>query len=349
MGKATKETKHAEMLKTIGKALTSTLHRDGILEQIMEFTGRIFNPDNWSLLMTDEQKGDLYFAIVVGEASSTLEDARVSLHDSIAGWSVKNKKAVVLPSVKEDERFSKMFDNITGFKTRSVICVPLVSKNRAVGVIELINAEKDCFDQDSLEILNSLADFAAIAIENARYVKQIENMAIKDDCTELYNARHMITLLDAEINRAERTEESFCIVFLDLDHFKEVNDNYGHLVGSSLLRKIAKLIISNIRPTDWAARYGGDEFLYILPSINKKTAMKITERIRNKLKNSCFFSKKGYNIKVTGSFGIASFPSDGISRDELINRADKAMYISKETGRDKTTFYTSNLNRSILS
>lgn len=334
-----KKTKHAEMLKTIGKSLTSTLHRDGILEQIMEFTGRIFNPDNWSLLMTDEKKGDLYFAIVVGEASSSLEDIRVPLHNSIAGWSVRNKEAVVLASVRDDKRFSSMFDNMSGFETKSVICIPLVSKNRAVGAIELINVQKDCFDRENIEILNSLADFAAIAIENARYVKQIENMAIKDDCTDLYNARHMITLLDAEINRTERTEESFCIVFVDLDHFKEINDNYGHLVGSSLLRKIAKLIVSNLRPTDWAIRYGGDEFLYILPSTNKKTAVKITERIRIKLKNSNFFKKEGYNIKVTGSFGISEFPSDATSRDELISKADKAMYISKETGRNKTTAF----------
>ncbi|HPV20390.1 MAG TPA: GGDEF domain-containing protein, partial [bacterium] len=154
-------------------------------------------------------------------------------------------------------------------------------------------------------------------------------------CTDLYNARYMYKILENEISRSKRSGGSFSVVFFDLDRFKNVNDNYGHLIGSQLLREVANVVKACIRPTDYGVRYGGDEFVVILQGADFRNALAVTERIRETLNSKTFFMKEGYNIKVPASFGLATFPEDAGNIEEIIKAADNAMYKSKETGRNK--------------
>ncbi len=332
-------------LREIGKALTSTRGFDEFQKQIMELVGRLFHPLNWSLLLVDEEKNDIYFSIAVGSAGAELKNKRLPPGKGIVGWSIAHGEAVISTDVRKDDRFYKELDAELGFRTDSVICMPLISKERVLGALELINVESRYFDPISLELLAALVDFAAIAVENANHLKRIEELTIRDDCTHLYNARHMRTLLDAEISRSRRSKIPFSIVFIDLDHFKEVNDTRGHLTGSRLLRDVAILFTTLIRPTDWAIRYGGDEFVIILSTAGPDEAALVAERLRRGLADKVFFEKEGFSIRLSGSFGVAVYPNDADSLDGLIKLADDAMYEVKKRGRNSVLMIKDILSR----
>src|SRR5437868_15002368 len=225
----------------VAKALTSTLNLDSVLQTIMEKMAEYFRPDTWSLLMVDEVTDELYFAIAVGDASESLKSVRLKVGEGIAGWVAKNGEQLIVPDVYTDPRFAKRIDEVTQWETRSIICVPLNSKHRVLGVIQLVNVDMKGFGDQEIFFLQALCDYAAIAIENSRAVEKIQELTITDDCTGLYNGRHLYRRFEPAVYRSSRFGYEFSILFIDLDHFKQVNDTHGHLVGSKLLAEIGYL------------------------------------------------------------------------------------------------------------
>jgi GAF domain-containing protein len=161
----------------VAKALTSSLNLDSILQTIMEKMAEYFRPDTWSLLMVDEEKDELYFAIAVGAAAEVLSKERLKVGEGIAGWVARHGQLLIVPNVEGDARFSSRLDEITQVKTRSVICVPLRSKHRVLGVIQLVNANVEMSEQE-IFFLQALCDYAAISIENARAVEKIARVCL---------------------------------------------------------------------------------------------------------------------------------------------------------------------------
>jgi len=319
----------------VGKALFSTLDLQKILQTIMEKISDLLQPDTWSLLMVDEKAQELYFEIAIGHGAEKLRDVRLKLGEGIAGWVAKHEESVLVEDVLSDIRFSPGIDEFTQPNTHSVLCVPIKGREQVLGVIELVNClGKQSFSEEHIPTLKSLADYAAIALENARYVQRMHELTIMDDCTALYNARHLNFVLDAEIYRSTRYGYEFSLIFFDLDHFKQVNDVHGHLVGSKLLWMVGDLIKSNLRLIDYGFRYGGDEFVVILPQTSKENALIVLRRLKDLLDSKVFFREENLNIKVTASFGIAAFPADGRTHREVLRMADEAMYIVKKTTRD---------------
>src|SRR5947209_2287415 len=168
---------------------------------------------------------------------------------------------------------------MTKWETQSIICVPLRSKHRVLGVIQLVNVNLQGMGDNEMFFLQSLCDYAAIAIENAKSVEKIQELTVTDDCTGLFNARHLYKTLDSEVYRSARFGYEFSVIFLDLDRFKQVNDTNGHLVGSKLLREVGQLIKQHLRLIDFAFRYGGDEFVILLPQTTKGQATIACRRI----------------------------------------------------------------------
>ncbi|MBZ5545869.1 MAG: sensor domain-containing diguanylate cyclase [Acidobacteriia bacterium] len=319
----------------IGKSLASTLDLQKILQTVMEKISDLLQPDTWSLLMLDEATNELYFEIAIGAGADRLKDVRLKVGEGIAGWVAQNGEPVLVEDVKRDPHFTSRIDELTQMDTRSVVCVPIKGREKILGVIELVNClGRESFRKADIPILKSLADYAAIALENARYIQRIHELTITDDCTALYNARHLNFVLDAEIYRSTRYGYEFSVIFLDLDHFKQVNDTHGHLVGSKLLWMIGDLIKGHLRLIDYAFRYGGDEFVILLPQTSKQNALMVVRRLKTLLNSKTFFADEGLNITVTASFGVASFPADGRSRRELLRMADEAMYLVKNTTRN---------------
>lgn len=322
-------------LVEIGKALTSTLDLREVLSIIMEKVGLLVRPKTWSLLLLDEETGELTFEIAVSPAAERLKGIRLRKGEGIAGWVAQHGEPVLIPNVEDDDRFNHQIDDALAFTTRSIVAVPLKSKNRILGVVELINSfEETRFSDADLKILSTIADFAAIAIENARYFGKVNELIVTDDLTGLYNSRHLLEVLDVEIDRARRYRTSLSLVFLDLDFFKGVNDTHGHLVGSRLLAEMGRLVRDNVRKADVAFRYGGDEFVVVLPNTGKEGAYTVASNLRERLREHSFEAVQGDRVRLTASFGVASYPEDAKSALALIQLADKAMYQVKASTRD---------------
>jgi diguanylate cyclase (GGDEF)-like protein len=319
----------------LGKALTSTLQLDQVLRTIMEKLDEFLRPDTWSLLLLDSAKQELYFELAVGEGSQALKDMRIKVGQGIAGWVAQQCKAVIVPDVSQDTRFFSKVDERTKMETRSIVAVPVMFRENCLGVIELINCVGPSgFGQRELKLLEALADFAAIAIENARHVKRIHELTITDDCTNLYNARHLNFILETEIYRSQRYNFEFSLVFIDLDHFKSVNDTHGHLMGSKLLAEIGEVLKTKCRLIDMAFRYGGDEFVIVLPQTSKENAIGVARRVHQMIGETTWLVFEGLNTRITASVGVASYPSDSKTKEGILHLADEAMYLVKNTSRN---------------
>jgi diguanylate cyclase (GGDEF)-like protein len=321
----TRQSQELTIFHDVAKALTSSLDLDSILQTIMEKMAEYFRPDTWSLLMVDEEQNELYFAIAVGDAAEALKNVRLKVGEGIAGWVAKHGEQVISADVEHET---------TQWETRSVICVPLRSRLRVLGVIQLVNVDMSQFNEQEVFFLQALCDYAAIAIENARWVEKIQELTITDDCTGLYNALHLYKTLETEVYRSSRFGYEFSVLFIDLDHFKTVNDTHGHLIGSKLLAEIGYLVKAQLRLIDFAFRYGGDEFVVLLPQTSKDQALVVAKRLRDAMRASCFCRDEGLNLNVRASIGLATYPHDARDAHDIIRQADEMMYLVKNTTRD---------------
>jgi diguanylate cyclase (GGDEF)-like protein len=317
----------------VARALTSSLDRDSILKAIMQQMEGFFQPETWTLLLVDEEKKNLYYAVAVGNAVAELSDIRVKIGEGIAGWVAEHGETLIVPELGLDPRFTSEAE-AQAVGVRSVICIPLRSRSRTLGVIQLFNCRLDTLTDYTISFLHVLCDYAAIAIDNARAVERIKELTITDDCTGLFNVRHLYATMSKELERARRFKDEFSLIFIDLDRFKDVNDQYGHLVGSRLLAEVGGRVLSEVRAVDTAFRYGGDEFVVLLPGTVKSEAIKIAHRLRAALRSGTYLTREKLSITLSASFGVATFPEDGYSIHEVIGAADEAMYQVKNAQRD---------------
>lgn len=328
-------------LLEIGKTLISSLELREVLQSIMLQVERLLQPKTWSLLLIEEDTGELCFEIAVSPVAQELKGIRLKVGEGIAGWVAQTGTSLLIPDVSQDPRFARRVADEVAYPVSSILCVPLRIRNRVLGVIELINSSGErTFDEDDLPLLEAVADFAAIAIDNARNYRRVSELVVTDDLTGLYNARHFHELLEYEIDRSRRYRSQVSLLFFDLDHFKSVNDRHGHLVGSRMISEVGRLVQRHIRSSDRAARYGGDEYVIILPNTGKEGSLAVANNLLNRLRSYPFLTDNNEQIAITASFGATTFPDDAVDRTELIRAADSAMYLAKEEGRDRVCHYS---------
>ena len=221
-----------------------------------------------------------------------------------------------------------------------VLAVPLICGERILGVVEGIRegAGARAFKKTDVELLDSLSLPIASALANAVRIAEAERLSQTDDLTKLHNARYLRQFLLNEIRRARRYGSSVAALFLDLDDFKQINDEHGHLVGSHVLMEMAAVILSSIRDTDAVARYGGDEFVIVLPDTGTDLAGTVAERIRQKILRHQFTGGRRLLLSLTASFGVAAFPKHASSPQQLIACADTAMYEAKAANKNCVRF-----------
>jgi diguanylate cyclase (GGDEF)-like protein len=216
---------------------------------------------------------------------------------------------------------------------RSYALFPLSSRERAIGVLALGSSQDGAFDEGTLARLQPLADAVALAFENVRLYQKTRQLSITDEVTPLHNFRYFHQALDRELKLVNRYGSVLSLLFVDLDRFKPINDQYGHLRGSRTLREVGFLIRAAVRETDIPARYGGDEFVVILPQTDGAPARLLAEKLRRLVEGHTFLQEEGINARLGVSLGVATYPAEATTKEALIRLADKRMYEDKESRR----------------
>jgi len=314
----------------IGKAITSAKSVKETVQEVMAQIGKVFAPSYWSLLLRNPATGDLKFSVVVGSGVEALKGQTIPRGKGVAGWIAESGEAVIIEDVSRDKRFSSAMDELTKFKTKSIIGVPLKTNNKVFGVIELINRQDGgLFSPLELQLLSTIADFAAIAIERAYYLRALRKIAAIDPLTGLYNRRSFQRYLEKEIERSKRAGSILTLLMVDIDEFKHINDTYGHIAGDKVLKTVANLLTANVRKADIVARYGGDEFIVLMPDSPKSDAEKAKVRISETLVKR----NREASIKINISVGIHE--SDGSDNSEILNIVDRSMYMEKNKKQER--------------
>jgi diguanylate cyclase (GGDEF)-like protein len=316
----------------LGKDLTSELNSEDLFSKILQKISELLPAENWSLLLFDQATGELHFEVSVNLDLQKLRDVRLQLGQGIAGKVALEQKPRVVEDITKCEFFSDQVDQISGCSTRSIICVPLIFGGRTLGVIEVVNPKK--LEGDPIPLLSIIADYAAIAVENMHRYREIQNLAIHDNLTGLYNTRHLYRVLSSLIRTSEDIKEPFSLIFMDIDHFKQVVDAYGHLKGSQAIQEVARTIRECLVEPAFGVAYGGDEFVLVLQGFDKEHALKKAAEIRSRMKQTIYLANHGHQVNLSASFGIATFPDDAEDVAGLLTLADSAMFSVKEKGKD---------------
>jgi diguanylate cyclase (GGDEF)-like protein len=316
----------------VSRSLTSSFDLDNILRTIVGHMERFIEADLWTLLMLDEARQELYYAIAAGGKQSSLKNLRVKVGEGVAGWVVEHGETLLVPEAQSDPRV-KQEHGAKPNSVRSVIALPLRGRKGTHGVIEIFNPRPDQLTDYSIAFLHILADHAAIAIENAHDVARIQQLTITDDTTGLYNVRYLYEVLGRELERCQGLKLPVSVAFLDLDHFKQVNDQHGHLVGSELLSRAGKRLQELSRKQDWCFRYGGDEFVILMPETGVEAALAQATALNRALMKTRFEMKNELELRVSASVGVATAPGDGATVHAIIGAADTRMYWVKANGR----------------
>ena len=302
---------------------------------------QLIKADRWAIYLFSEEKGVQSATL---EAIAVRRPGQPNSGKSEEEWRRVLTGEADLPIGSESKAVKRAAAGMGIIKKKErgqfVLAVPLICGERILGVIEGIREGSGAraFKKTDVALLDSLSLPIASALANAVRIAEAERLSQTDDLTKLHNARYLRQFLLNEIRRARRYCSSVAALFLDLDDFKRINDEHGHLVGSHVLMEMAAVILSSIRDTDAVARYGGDEFVIVLPDTGTELAGTVAERIRQKILRHQFTGGRRLQLSLTASFGVAAFPKHASSPQQLIACADTAMYEAKAANKNCVRF-----------
>jgi len=306
-----------------GRALNSTLNVSEIYALVLNIVSMDLVPDVSALFMIDSQK---HLRL---QAHRGLDDAGVKELSIDVGRGLIGKVAETQTPMSISESNRKWQLSFAP-EIVSVMAVPVRVGEKLLGVMMVGKRMAHAYGYENLRFLEALGSQAAISIQNAWLYRQTKEWASLDALTGIYNYRYFSERLDSEWSRALRYEKPLSLIMIDVDLFKQVNDNYGHLCGDEVLREIAHLLKRHTRDTDIVARYGGEEFVVILPETHYQESYLAGEKLRQAVYDALFTGgSNNQKIKLTISLGIANYPSTAFSKSDLIYQADQALYQAK--------------------
>ena len=296
---------------------------------------QIADAEKSSLMMVDEKTGDL---VLRGSKGLDREKValRVKIGELVAGWVAKEGETLLVSDIDSDPRLN-LTSRRSRYKTKSFISLPLKIDSHVIGVMNVTDklAGTRVFTKDDLRYLTLIAHQTVTQIENIRLCEKLSSLAVTDALTNISNHRYFQEQLKVEIMRAQRYKHALSIMMFDVDSFKTYNDSYGHLEGDAVLKHVARIIKMNVREVDIVCRYGGDEFVVILPFTTLKSAKFVAEKISRSVEEQDMFNRQtGKVMRVTVSGGVATY-REGMNKDELVGLADQALYKAKGEGKNK--------------
>jgi len=317
---------------SLAPVLTSGKPMGTLVKTIMEEMAKKVNFSGKLLYLPETSEGKM---VSFGPGNKRVLMAGSS--EGIASRVRDFRRVIASNEGRKHESYSNRVDISLSRKEPAILAIPLLMGKTLTGILEL-RAHR--FSPRDRKIAQLYSNYLTLACSNALNVSRIKDLTITDDLTGLYNARHLRRQVEMEIKRAERYQGIFSVAFIDLDNFKKVNEKHGHLTGSRVLREAGKLMDNSLRTdVDAAFRYGGDEFVLLLPNTDREGAAVVVRRLQYLLKSRTFRDDKGEPFHITASFGIATFPEDAQTTEEIIKMADEAMYRVKNRGRDGICAY----------
>jgi len=329
----TYEHKIRQLYANIGLLITRSMKQRDIQEGIMKEIRTFFNPKNWSLFRRDAITGELFFVITSGLDIEEVRDIRIKNGEGIVGKVAETGESLFIADASKDPRFSSKIDDKTGFVTRTILAVPIVFHGNVYGVIELINRNiGDFFTSEDHLVLQTIANFAAIAYANAAMLKKVETLAYIDPLTGAGNR----TALNKKFEKWHKektkpwseTKIFMTLIVIDLNNFKEVNDTLGHQTGDEILKKVANQLENLLRKGDKLYRMGGDEFIVVLPNATLERAQIAENRLRGVLDGLVKKLSSDKELSCSFSFGIAS--GEKVESEKVLGLADERMYEKKK-------------------
>lgn len=248
-------------------------------------------------------------------------------------WVIRNRKRLLVTDVQKDFRFDPRQANAQGEEIGSLISAPLLHEGRVLGTLRIHSAKPETFSADDLRLLDAIATLASAALSNAMLFEKTQELAIRDSLTGLYVQRHFFDRLREEHHRALRTNHDLSLLMCDLDHFKAANDRWGHGAGDLMLSQFADILRKKVGG-GVSARYGGEEFAVLLPETTKKKSVLLAEEVRKAMEDFEFTVRR-QKLHMTVSIGAASLPADTLDEEDLVRKADEALYRAKHEGRNK--------------
>jgi diguanylate cyclase (GGDEF)-like protein len=312
----------------IGKLIGSDLDPGILLSRIAELICQLIDAKACSVMLLDADRKRLLAKAAYGLRTERMHSLSFGVGEGVAGWVVQRGESALIADVEKDSRFVVLAANQTPIA--SMICVPLIARGERVGVVTATSDQVAAFDQDHMEIVRFISTTIALDIENVR----LHRVAVTDPLTGAYNREFLIQRLPQEIEAAIDRDRSLSVAMVDVDHFKSVNDQYGHGVGDVVLAEVARRLRSAIRTGDLLVRYGGEEFLAVLPKADAGRAWEVGERMRQRVCERAFDVGDGLALLLRISVGIAQWRM-GEPMPDLIERADVALYGAKERGRNR--------------
>jgi two-component system cell cycle response regulator len=323
----------ATILTEIGRVARSLVHFDATFTSVMSIVARVVDFTVGAMAFVDTEDLDVVMMLNHPATPAVVDEHKAKLTEAIArernGVAFGRTQArLFAPSGAEANPVQETA--LGGFAA-----FPISTTNRLTGLLALGGKTLARMTPETETFLAQVANQAQIVVENSRLFERIRNLSIRDSLTELYNHRHSMALVANEFERVGRYQESVSVLMVDIDHFKRFNDEHGHQVGDAILRDVARVLKDTLRTVDSIGRYGGEEFMAILPHTGYDEAHRTGERLRQAIE-AFVFRHADRNLRVTVSVGVATFPSDLVdSPGALIREADRALYRAKEGGRNR--------------
>jgi len=322
----------ATILSEIGRVARGLVEFDQTFTAVMNLVGRVVDFAVGGMAFLEDE--DLEVALMVRRpaAPAVVEEVKARLLDAVV------REHGGAPLARVQARLFTPEGGPHGIEEKTLegfSAVPVMTHDRLTGLLALGGRRVARMTSDTEAFLAQVANQSYIVMENSRLFARVRNLSIRDSLTDLYNHRHVMELISLEFGRVGRYQESFSLLMIDVDDFKRVNDEHGHPAGDAVLKELARIIKETVRNVDSVGRYGGEEFVVVLPRTPHGEALETAERIRGRVAGH-FFPAGDRQVHVTVSVGVASYPSANVdSPSTLIREADKALYSAKEAGRDR--------------
>jgi two-component system cell cycle response regulator len=324
----------ATILSEIGRIARSLVHFDETFTSVMSIVGRVVDFTVGAMAFVEEEDLDVVLMLQRPAAPQVIEDAKARLLDAISrerAGAPFTKVQARLFAPTGSEASATPETALAGFAS-----FPIVTNNRLSGLLAVGGKAASRITTDTESFLAQVANQAQIVTENSRLFDRVKNLSIRDGLTDLFNHKHSIELVNAEFERVGRYEGGVSLLMVDIDHFKKINDEHGHPAGDAVLREVARVLKDTLRGVDALGRYGGEEFMAILPHTAHDEAQQTAERLRKAIADHSFRAGDR-ELSATVSVGVASYPSQTVdSPNALIREADKALYRAKQAGRNRT-------------